>query len=94
MYKFIDGWYELPHNPNNLHKLWAPRLKWCEDTFITGEWYMREVVYDFSNCEGITITPLTWMFKNQEDLLWFLLRWPDILDSDDIDFLSFTMGLC
>lgn len=87
MYKLINGWYELSHNPNNLHKLWAPRLKWCEDTFVAGEWYMRDPMYEYiihptdnAKNQMNTTTPLTWMFRNKEDLLWFLLRWPDMDD--------------
>ena len=86
-YKFNNGWYEILHNrPHETTKQipWRPCEEWCEETFGVDRttWYMRHVVYehyehptDRSKNTIETKTPLTWMFRNEEDALLFILRW-------------------
>lgn len=89
MYEFINGWWELPHNPNNLNKKWGIRQQWGIATFAFGEFYMRDVKYEFikhatdqTKNELITKTSLTWMFRREEDMMLFLLKWPDKDDEE------------
>ena len=72
------GWFEIVHCSG----YWAPRKEWCEETFDFADWFMREVQYEYINHPTdnaqnviITRTPLTWMFKKEEDAMLFTLRW-------------------
>jgi len=83
-YRYIDGWHELLHNTPDAGPLtgipWAPCEEWCKYTFEPGEWFMRNPIYHKSSTingvtEIIDTTPLTWMFKREQDAVLFKLKW-------------------
>lgn len=77
--KYVDGWYEIEHHPTS--GLWAPREKWCKETFKAGKWQLRNPIYHYSIGPSgpgkriLSTTPLTWRFKREADALLFILRW-------------------
>jgi len=83
-HELVNGWYEIYHNVPDINLQWRPCEEWCEEIFgyERDVWYKRNVVYEFHKHPTTTslntmstVTPLTWMFKEEKDAMLFLLRW-------------------
>ena len=66
---------------NNDQWAWAPRQKWCDETFEPNQWLMRNPIYNYSKGPSgpgkriLSTVPLTWCFKREKDAMLFILRW-------------------